>query len=613
MAVLLVMVIAILTGVADYRFFGKEKTVKAFAGCMARHILLVNQISFAVLKYVFKYEHFLTTEDYSLKSYFLLAAIAVIVGVLLAVLHRFFREHNGYKPENRKSLIIAKTVKILSFIIVIAGCIIFYATKFVMHEWSSVSLDQLIVNMMSPTTGTEMSIYVYAFEVPIFSASMVISFFGFLVLPFYDFSFRKGNPNEGIRKWLKILFSDKVKRCIALLLSLSMLYIGVLYVDASFDFDEMHSLFFEESDFLEKNYVDPKDANIEFPSQKRNLIYIYLESIENTYLDKEHGGYMDENLMPELTELSYEGIMFSNSELKFGGPLETTGTTWSLASMVNQNLGIPMKPVKSSASYATENHFIVGATGLGDILEEQGYNQTVMVGSNAAFGGLNYLYQTHGGYLIFDYVYAKEHGYIPQDYKVWWGFEDSKLYAFAKEEITRLYNEGKPFNFTMENANTHMPDGYLPPKAPRPYESPYANAINYSQKEVAEFVKWIQQQPFYENTTVILIGDHHSMDKKFFENINPDYLRTQYYLILNPSKETMNVSDGRYVNRQYANFDLFPTTLAAMGCKIEGDRLGVGTNLFSDKDTLIEEYGIDYINSEFMKKSAFYSETLCEE
>lgn len=38
--------------------------------------------------------------------------------------------------------------------------------------------------------------------------------------------------------------------------------------------------------------------------------------------------------------------------------------------------------------------------------------------------------------------------------------------------------------------------------------------------------------------------------------------------------------------------DLFPTTLVAMGAKFKGDRLGIGTNLFSDKKTLTEKYEI---------------------
>jgi phosphoglycerol transferase len=52
---------------------------------------------------------------------------------------------------------------------------------------------------------------------------------------------------------------------------------------------------------------------------------------------------------------------------------------------------------------------------------------------------------------------------------------------------------------------------------------------------------------------------------------------------------------------------MFPTTLAAMGCTIEGDRLGIGTNLFSGKPTLTEKYGYDKLNLEISKRSDFYN------
>ena len=36
---------------------------------------------------------------------------------------------------------------------------------------------------------------------------------------------------------------------------------------------------------------------------------------------------------------------------------------------------------------------------------------------------------------------------------------------------------------------------------------------------------------------------------------------------------------------------MYPTILASMGATIEGDRLGLGTNLFSSQETLIEQLG----------------------
>ena len=54
--------------------------------------------------------------------------------------------------------------------------------------------------------------------------------------------------------------------------------------------------------------------------------------------------------------------------------------------------------------------------------------------------------------------------------------------------------------------------------------------------------------------------------------------------------------------------DLFPTTLAALGCEIEGDRLGLGTNLFSGKKTLAEEMGYDRFDRDISQKSEYYAE-----
>ena len=56
--------------------------------------------------------------------------------------------------------------------------------------------------------------------------------------------------------------------------------------------------------------------------------------------------------------------------------------------------------------------------------------------------------------------------------------------------------------------------------------------------------------------------------------------------------------------------DYFPTILASIGVKIEGERLGLGTNLFSDEQTLIEKYGYDEVNSNLSKYSKFYIDSI---
>ena len=88
----------------------------------------------------------------------------------------------------------------------------------------------------------------------------------------------------------------------------------------------------------------------------------------------------------------------------------------------------------------------------------------------------------------------------------------------------------------------------------------------------------------------------------FCDGAPQDYTRKVYTAYLNAAVEP--VQDRK---REYSTADNFPTTLAAMGVQIEGDRLGMGTNLFSDVDTLDERDGAELIESELSRTSSWMS------
>ena len=160
----------------------------------------------------------------------------------------------------------------------------------------------------------------------------------------------------------------------------------------------------------------------------------------------------------------------------------------------------------------------------------------------------------------------------------------------------------------METADTHFPDGYLSKNAPTPHKNQYANVISYSDKEAVNFIKWIQAQPFYDDTTIVITGDHRSMDKKFFKDFDPKYNRTVFNLILNPA-----VKPNKTIDRQYAPLDFYPTTLSAMGVEIKRHRLGLGTDLFSKKPTLIERDGFKKFDKELSIRSNYYDKEFVSE
>ena len=310
-------------------------------------------------------------------------------------------------------------------------------------------------------------------------------------------------------------------------------------------------------------------------------------------------------------------VIIAHKEIDVNIPVVIVeNTRQALALMSIEFFERPFEKMKTAAITGTKGKTSVSYM-MQSILEAQGYNRTLMFGATAKFGGLNYFYESHGDFNMIDHDGAIEKGLIPEDYKVWWGYEDDKLFEFAKDELTRLSKEDKPFYLVMETADTHFPDGYVGPNTPTPRSSQYANVIAYSAEEVTKFVRWIQEQPFYENTTIVLIGDHLSMDKNFFKDMDTNYLRTTFNLIINPAGDLGNIPESRRYNRWWFNGDMFPTMLASIGVKIEGERLGLGTNLFSTKPTIIESMGkgkegwqkFDHM---LKYKSEFYNKNILE-
>ena len=353
------------------------------------------------------------------------------------------------------------------------------------------------------------------------------------------------------------------------------------------------------STFIDDNYVDPSSVNITFPEQKRNLIYIFLESMEMTYADKENGGAFKQNVIPELTQLAQENEDFSGKSNKLNGGYSMPGTTWTMGAMFGQTSGLPLNTSIDANGMDTQDSFFPGITTLGDILQNEGYSQTLLIGSEATFGGRKLYFTDHGQYDIMDYDYAHDNGLIPEDYKVWWGYEDEKLFGFAKEKLLELSQQDNPFNLTMLTVDTHFEDGYVCDICPDTFgDNQYANVMACSSRQVKEFVDWVQQQDFAADTTIVISGDHPTMDSDFCKDVDKDYERRVYTTYINAGAEKQTNE-----KRNYTTFDNFPTTLAAMGVEIEGDRLGLGTNLYSTQQTLTERFGIEKEEKELKRKS----------
>ncbi len=490
---------------------------------------------------------------------------------------------------------------ILAALLWLGGNLLFFFTIWLLSKYDNIDLDQVLFQMKSPASGAHKNL--------LNSAFLRVGVFGFVSagLGIFLYYLLSGRLKKLFRNRAKYLSYCNTKICnffkkYMLSISSALLTFSLLFFMIKLEVFGYIGAITTDSDFIKDHYVDPNTATLTFPEEKRNLIYIFLESMESTYADTSAGGLITEDYIPELTQLAKENISFSHTK-GIGGAYSFTGTTWTAAAMVTQTSGIPIKVPLTADTYGGEDEFIPGIVSIGEVLEKQGYNQTLLLGSDAAFAGRDSYFTEHGNYNIVDIVSLKAEGRLPEDYLEFWGYEDQKLFGFAKEELTKLAQKDQPFNFTMLTVDTHFPDGYVCTLCKNTHEEQYANVLNCASKQIYAFIEWVKQQPFYENTTIILNGDHLTMDPKFLADIDENYQRTVYNCIINAPIEPVQEKE-----RQFGTFDLFPTTLAAMGVEIEGERLGLGTNLFSSERTLTEQYGYENLSKELEKKSSFYNE-----
>lgn len=355
---------------------------------------------------------------------------------------------------------------------------------------------------------------------------------------------------------------------------------------------------FKQTKIYNKYYVDGNGVDITFPDKKQNLIFIYMESMETTNASINNGGAQKVSYIPNLENYALKYDNFSSGE-KLGGFVPVSGTTYTLAGMISQNSGVNFKlPINIMDKNMVKMN---GVYALGDVLVDNGYKNYLMMGSQAIFASRDIYFKNHGNYEIFDYTYAINNELIPKDYLVWWGYEDNKLFEFAKNKLKDISKEEQPFNLTLLTADTHFTDGYLDSECDTPFDKKYANVMHCSDKMINNFITWVMEQDFYKNTTIVLVGDHLTMQSSFYDDIDKNYTRSVYNVFINS-----RVKSDTTKNRMFSSMDIYPTTLASLGVKIDGDRLGLGTNMYSNKKTLMEELGYKYVSNELKKRSSFY-------
>jgi phosphoglycerol transferase len=537
-------------------------------------------------------------------------AVGVVLWLLFVQLCRLFgyltrgkkvhRIHFGWKK-------IVSTL-LLAIFVFVADLLVESANWF-QKTWDDIEFATVVYQLQSPLKGTSAEI-VQKFcgaVIPtvLVKTVLVCCAYVFLMYIMERYHF-KCSLNLFHREFLLVT----AKRAVVFFWAVVVCFYGICVWDkvTALGIDEYVEDVFSRSNIFEEYYVDPDSVAVTFPDTKRNLIFIYMESMETTYASVEDGGGKTVNYIPELTELANTYVSISNTD-KIGGGYSCALTGWTMAGLLSSTSGVPYKIPGDGNSGDQYEKILPGLTTLGDLLWQAGYHNYFLCGSDAEFSGRKTYFTEHGNYEILDYYDAIAKGYIPEDYYVFWGYEDEKLYDIAKTELADIAKQDEPFNFTMLTVDTHHPDGYWCELCTSQYDGTFTNIVACASRQVYDFVSWAQEQDWYENTTIIISGDHDSMKADFWDDIG-DYERRTYNCFINLPDDT-NTDHVKW--RGFTTLDLFPTTLAALGVDIEGDRLGLGTNVFSNEQTLAEQLGIEELDSELSAYSKYYIENFVTE
>ncbi|MFA5632249.1 MAG: sulfatase-like hydrolase/transferase [Porticoccaceae bacterium] len=301
----------------------------------------------------------------------------------------------------------------------------------------------------------------------------------------------------------------------------------------------------------------------------KNIVLLYLESLETTYFDETHFG----QLLPELSALADDAVRFADVEM---GPY----TWWTMGGIVGSQCGVPLVPFGAADGngHLGFGNFMGGATCIGDILQAEGYQSEFVGGASLRFAGkADYLrshgYQTRWGRDELKNIFGSG---VPVNA---WGYYDYQTLKFAKERFKALYDSGRPFMLTALTLDTHPPQGF-----PSPYcraqgilqgDDSMLDAVRCTDHLAAEFVRFVQEQDHRDDTLVVVLTDHTSHRNTVFDILKKAERRDLVFWVFAPEQE------GAIVHREGAStFDVAATILALAGGKLEG--LGFGRNLLAD-------------------------------
>jgi len=327
---------------------------------------------------------------------------------------------------------------------------------------------------------------------------------------------------------------------------------------------------------LAQQHVDgftEMSKDIARPQEPRNLVIIYLESLERTYMDP----VRFPNLTPRLAALETRSLSFS-------GLGQTVGADFTVGGMVATQCGTPLI-LSGGVNSGKMSQFLSGAICLGDLMSAAGYHLTYLGGASVNFAGKGAFYQTHGYDEVLGIDELRSQLAEPE-YRAEWGLQDDTLFELGRSYYASLAGRDKPFVLTLLTLDTHHPNGHASTNracAELAYgdgSNPMLNAVLCTDLLVGQFIDEILSGPHGSETVIAVMSDHLAMVNSATDLLNAGP-RRNLLMVLDGTR-----NEGLSIDRAATTLDIGPTLLSYLGFDVPA--LGFGVDLMREAETLPE-------------------------
>lgn len=514
--------------------------------------------------------------------------ICFVVAVFLCTLS--FESPKTERVQKKVPIIIA----LVSFVLIFIA----YGIPWLVRAFPLNNPDAVLFTLLQNKAGTEDFVWNLIYEnvlsptLKVYVPASIVFFALAMAIYFSKKTWRLGWGKCSIRLYAGGSIWVTLKQFYRVLFLCSLLVFFVVVPKLILPLKDLCGTYFESSkrqnsQLYLSEYVFPDSVIIKFPSTKRNLVYIMLESMEVNFKD----------YTSEINRIAKDNISF------LPGGVDVTKTGWTMAAQVAKLCGIPLFLPEGMDNNDSIHSFLPNIKCLTDALAENGYEQVYVQGSDGTFSSKRNFWNQHNVDKFHDFPYYKKEKIVPRDNEIFWGLSDKSLYWLMQRELKEFEkNPSKPFALYAMTVDTHFPEGNLSEGCVvlETEPSQYPSILRCASKQLDSFLQWAKMQSWYENTVIVIVGDH--TWSTFTELLNLPKEDSLYWINIFVNSHLL----PKNINRYFCSFDMYPTVLEAMGAEIEGHRLGLGTSLFSDEKTLLEKMSKTILDSLLRIKSYQY-------